>query len=112
MVVHKTGTPERAKPGATYTYTIAVTNTGTVELRAMVEDDLPAYGTPTGQETWWPVIDAFGGVWTKEITFTSVVTYFGPLTNRVNVKTEEGPTGGDSITLFAGYMVYLPLVTR
>jgi uncharacterized repeat protein (TIGR01451 family) len=47
LTVAKIATPDSARPGALLTYTLYVTNTGTVSLTTSVTDSLPAQVTPT-----------------------------------------------------------------
>ena len=91
-------------PGTPLTYTIRVTNTGEVELHSIVTDVLPAdvlpgskhrAGTlilPGGILTWTPTISQSGGVWNERFVVTVENDYAGPLTNVVQVDTEEGVT--------------------
>jgi hypothetical protein len=69
---------------------------------------------PDGREAvvWTDVITAPGGLWMGTIVVTVDEGYAGPLTNLVEVTTEEGVTGGDSVTVVASRRLYLPLVVR
>jgi uncharacterized repeat protein (TIGR01451 family) len=112
--------PDRVQPGEPLTYTISVANTGDVDLNAIITDTLPtqvtASGTvflPNGRSgiTWTAVITAPGGVWMETVVVTVAKGYEGPLTNLVEVTTEQGAT--DRATAIANaYKVYLPLILR
>ena len=93
LSVTKRANPDPVQAGAQLTYTIRVTNTGNVDLHATVTDTLPAQVTPTGMLTWTPGTIAPGGVWTEQVVVTVAMGYVGPLTNVVQVMTEEGATG-------------------
>ena len=109
--VTKQATPDPAQAGEQLTYTIRVTNTGNVDLHATIIDTLPAHVIPTGILTWTPTITAPGGVWTETVIVTVEEDYEGPLTNLVEVTTEEGATG-NACVIVNPYKVYLPLVMR
>ncbi len=92
--------------GVRVTYTLRVTNTGAVDLHAVVTDVLPAHirpdqvnaGTvllPGGTLVWRPVITAPGGVWVQTVAVGAEMGYVGPLTNGVQVATREGAGGSD-----------------
>ncbi|MDY7079711.1 MAG: S8 family serine peptidase [Chloroflexota bacterium] len=104
LEVTKQAYPDRVLPGAQLTYTIRVTNTGEITLTPTITDKLPIHITsgetpggvafvPGGTLTWTPTILAPGGVWTETVVVTVAVGYVGPLTNVVQVTTEEGGTG-------------------
>jgi uncharacterized repeat protein (TIGR01451 family) len=97
----KRATPDPVLAGEKLTYTIRVTNTGGVHLRATVTDTLPTNimpgqtpsGTlilPGGTLTWTPTISSPGSVWTQQVVVTAEVGYVGTLTNVVHVTTQEG----------------------
>jgi uncharacterized repeat protein (TIGR01451 family) len=69
-----------------------------VTLTTTITDVLPAHVTPTGIITWTPTITAPGGVWAETVVVTVEMGYGGPLTNVVQVTTEEGPTGVYTVT--------------
>ncbi len=135
LQVSKSASADRVSPGERLTYTLRVTNTGTGDLHAHITDTLPmgiapgrtAAGTaflPGGQITWAPVITAPGGVWMETVIVTTVTTVTtvtavtaaegptGPLVNRVEVTTQEGAAGADSVTTPIGWQVHLPLALR
>jgi len=90
-----------------------VTNTGDVDLHAVITDTLPTHVTPAGLVTWTGTITAPGGVWAQHIAVTVDAGYVGTLTNTVLVTTEEGAIGTSSIVVnVMGYGVYLPLTLR
>jgi uncharacterized repeat protein (TIGR01451 family) len=129
--VTKRASPDPVSPGAQLTYTIHVTNTGNVDLRASITDTLPTSVTlggtsggalmppggtvllPDGRVavTWTAVITAPGDVWMGTIVVTVEEGHDGPLTNLVEVTTEEGATG-EAVAIVNAYKVYLPLVMR
>ncbi|MDY7077970.1 MAG: S8 family serine peptidase [Chloroflexota bacterium] len=90
--------PNFVRAGAQLTYTIRITNTGVVDLHTTVTDTLPERVTPGGTLTWTPVITAPGGVWTAGVVVTVEAGYAGPLTNVVQVTTEEGATNVYTVT--------------
>ena len=60
---------------------------------------------------WTALIPAPGGIWEEMIVVTVADDYDGPLTNLVEVTTEEGAMGS-AIAIANAYKVYLPLVLR
>ncbi|MCP4543446.1 MAG: DUF11 domain-containing protein, partial [Chloroflexi bacterium] len=93
LSITKQAYPDPVQPGAQLTYTIGITNTGDVTLTATITDILPIHVIPTGFLTWTSDIPMPGGVWTTEFSATVEVGYAGPLTNVVQVSTEQGATG-------------------
>jgi hypothetical protein len=52
-------------------------------------------------------------VWTQPVVVTVTLGFSGPLTNRIEVATQEGATGESLVTVNAiGYQIYLPLVLK
>ncbi len=87
-----------AQAGAQLTYTIHVTNTGDVDLHTTITNVLPSHVSPGGILTWTPAI-APGSSWTENVIVAIEVDYTGPLTNEVQVTTEEGVGGTDVSTV-------------
>jgi uncharacterized repeat protein (TIGR01451 family) len=113
LAVTTRAAPDPVAAGARLTYTIRVTNTGDVHLHATVTDTLPAHVAPSGVLTWTPTIPAPGGVWAKAVVVTVEMGYTGPLTNVVEVKTQEGATArAEASTTVICCPIYLPVVLR
>jgi uncharacterized repeat protein (TIGR01451 family) len=120
LTVTKQAVPELVQAGEQLTYTITITNTGNVDLHAIVTDTLPNQVTPTGELVWSPTITAPGGVWMRQVIVTVTEGYSGTLTNVVQASTLEGASGMYTTTSQAQspepeppkYPVYLPLVLR
>jgi uncharacterized repeat protein (TIGR01451 family) len=105
LTVVKRADPDWLRPGEQLTYTICVTNTGTVALHATITDTLPAQilgGTASGGTTllfpgetitWTGVTIPISGVWTYSFAVTVATSHVGPLVNLVQVSSEEGATG-------------------
>lgn len=111
LKVDQQANPDPALGGSSLTYTLRVTNTGNIDLHAIITDTLPTHVTPTGVLTFTGTITAPGGMWAQQIAVTVDMGYTGPLTNMVQVTTEEGAASLDSIVVnVSGYSVYLPLV--
>ena len=106
---------DRVQAGEALTYTLRVSNTGSVDLHATIVDALPVHVTPSGTRTWEKAIPAPGGVWTDTVVVDAEVGYVGPLVNTVRVTTDEGARGTHTIVSqveAARDAVYLPLVMR
>ncbi len=99
LSVTQQASPNPVQAGAQLTYTIRVTNTGSVTLTATITDVLPDHVAPGGLRTWTPTIVACGGVWTETVVVTVEMGYAGPLSNVVQVTTGEGATGADTSTV-------------
>jgi len=110
LAVTKQVATDTVAPGALLTYTLQITNTGTVTLSAVVTDHLPLHIepgeteggtalTPGGVLTWTPTITAPGGVWRETVLVTVANDYTGPLTNVVHVDTLEGARGTATATV-------------
>jgi uncharacterized repeat protein (TIGR01451 family) len=139
LQVTKRATPDPVQPGAQLTYTIGITNATGVEVHATITDTLPlsvtldeASGGTSGMPggtlvppdgtvvlpdgrvavTWTAVITRLGGLWRGMILVTVDEDCVGSLANLVEVTTEEGAMGADSVTVRAGWTVYLPIVLR
>jgi uncharacterized repeat protein (TIGR01451 family) len=112
LAVAKTATPDPVRAGAQLTYTLYVTNTGTVSLTTTITDILPAHVTPAGTVTWQPPRLLPTQVWSKTLLVTVEVGYLGPLTNILQVTTEEGATGAYTHTVLSMKGIYLPLILR
>ncbi len=103
--------PSTVQSGGRLTYTIRITNTSGAPLTAAITDTLPPSivlietsggtlmlpgGTPGPTQTvgiTWTAIITEGGVWTEQVVVEAAVDYAGPLTNVVNVTTDQGATG-------------------
>jgi uncharacterized repeat protein (TIGR01451 family) len=114
LTVAKQAAPNPVQAGAMLTYTIRVTNTGGVDLHATITDSLPVQVTPTGILTWTALITAPGGVWMQTVPVSVTAGYSGTLTNNVEVTTDEGPTGLDSVTVSSSafYKIHLPVILK
>jgi len=98
LTVSKRAAAAFIQAGKQLTYTLQITNTGSVDLHAVVTDTLPTHVMPTGILTWTPIITAPGGTWTEQVIVTVEMGYAGPLTNVVNVTTLEGAAGSSTAT--------------
>ncbi|MCX7680617.1 MAG: right-handed parallel beta-helix repeat-containing protein [Anaerolineae bacterium] len=123
LSVVKLARPQIVRPGGRIEYTLLVTNTGDFDLHATITDTLPLHITswehaggtgltPTAPLTWTAFITAPGGVWRETVVITVEADYIGPLTNVVEVSTEEGVEGRYVSVAYAWHAVYLPLVLR
>ncbi|MDY7080301.1 MAG: right-handed parallel beta-helix repeat-containing protein [Chloroflexota bacterium] len=84
--------------GEQLTYTIRITNTGNVDLNAVVTDTLPDYVIPTGVMTWTVPTLPPGGSWSPSpIIVTVSPSYAGPLVNVVTVTTEFASATDDAV---------------
>jgi uncharacterized repeat protein (TIGR01451 family) len=139
LFVTKQAYPGSVQPGAPLTYTIRVTNATDIPLHATITDTLPLSVTleeasggtlilpggtlappdgtvvlPDGRVAvvWTDVFIAPGGLWMGMIVVTVDEGYPGPLTNVVQVTTEEGPMGIYIETAVVLRPIYLPLILK
>lgn len=122
IVVTKQAEPDLVLPGAQLTYTIRVANFSGVNLNATITDTLPTSVTGTSIGTLllpggavgitWTTAITVPGIWTETFVVTVAADYTGPLTNVVEVTTEEGAKGEDSARAWSGWCLYLPLVMK
>jgi uncharacterized repeat protein (TIGR01451 family) len=99
LAITKQANPEWVRAGEPLTYTIRLSNTGTVALHARVTDTLPSYVSPGGILTWSPASLAPSGIWTQQVYVTVNVGFTGTLTNIVEVTTSEGVIGAYTTTI-------------
>jgi uncharacterized repeat protein (TIGR01451 family) len=101
LEVTKEGHPDPVWAGERLTYTVHVTNTGTMDLYATLTDTLPAHilpgetedGTaiwPGGTLTWTLAPIRPGGIWSRTVAVTVETGYAGPLTNVVRAVPDTG----------------------
>jgi uncharacterized repeat protein (TIGR01451 family) len=76
--------------GDPLTYTLAVTNVGTLPLTVSVTDTLPAQVRPTGNRTWTSIALAAGETWTDVVPVAVNWGYSGTLVNTVYATSTEG----------------------
>jgi uncharacterized repeat protein (TIGR01451 family) len=127
LIVAKQADPDPAEAGKQLMYTIRITNTGEVGLHATITDTLPfsvTLGKTSGSTLlppggmmriiWTAAITAPGGIWTETIVVTVAEDYEGPLTNLVEVTTEEGARGiyTETVAVVTESTIYLPLIAR
>ncbi len=111
LVVVKQAESTSVAAGGRLSYTLTVTNTGNVTLTATITDVLPDHVATVQPLIWTPVIPP-GGVWTRTVVVTVEKDYVGTLVNVVQVTTEEGATGIDSVTVCVNTCIYLPFVLK
>jgi uncharacterized repeat protein (TIGR01451 family) len=123
LSVSKQANRDNVQPGEQVTYTLDVTNTGDIDLHAVITDTLPTHVTSgktsggttllPGQPFTWTAFIPTSSIWTETVIVTVETGYSGSLTNVVEVTTAEGATGTGSITVnTVSCKVYLPLVLR
>jgi uncharacterized repeat protein (TIGR01451 family) len=126
LSVVKEAAPDPVRSGTRLTYTIRVTNTCATDVHIVVTDTLPASVTlvepPDGTVVLpddrlgvtWTVEIATPGVWTQTVVVNVEHGYEGPLTNVVQVTSDEGPgaTYTETSTAVTLRPVYLPLLLR
>ncbi len=116
LSVTKRANAAYVQSGGQLIYTLAVTNTGDVNLTATITDILPTYVTlggtpdgtiimPPGWIVWSPVTLAPNEVWIKTVVVTVTAGYAGPLTNTVQVTTQEGASGSDTVVVTAEQVI-------
>jgi uncharacterized repeat protein (TIGR01451 family) len=113
LSIAKWASADEVKAGEVVTYTIAVTNTGNVDLHAQITDTLPAHVMPAGPLIWTAVL-APDGVWTREVVVQTDGDYTGTLENLAAVTTDEGPSDEAHALVYVrrSAKIYLPLVLR
>jgi uncharacterized repeat protein (TIGR01451 family) len=99
LAVAKQANDDLVETGSLLTYTLYVTNTGIVSLTATISDALPPHVAPGGSLVWTPVPLLPGEEWTETVVVTVEMGYVGPLTNVVQVSSEEGATGAYTNTV-------------
>lgn len=112
LLVSKRANAEVFWPGDVITYTVYVSNTGYIDLHATITDTLPEQVSPGGFRSWTATIPAAGGVWVRKLTATVEADYIGPLTNILQVTSEEGALGSFSLTSKQGGSFYLPVIRK
>jgi uncharacterized repeat protein (TIGR01451 family) len=101
VAVTKQANVDPVVAGGPVTYTLCVTNAGTISLAATITDVLPGQVTPSGVLTWTPPSILPGDTWTETVAVTVQAGYAGPLTNVLRVTTEEGVAGAYTSTIRA-----------
>jgi hypothetical protein len=113
VTLSQTVTPPTVVGQMPLTYSIQITNTGTLTLHATITDVLPVHAVPTGVLTWTVTLPAPGGTWQRSIVVTPLAGYSGTLSNLVTVWSSEGATATSTIlSSITAYQAYLPLVWR
>ena len=113
LAVTKLAWPVTLTGGDPVTYTVWVTNTGTITLNATITDVLPPGVTPGGVLTWTTVLPSPGGTWSTTLSVLPGQGYSGTLRNLIMVTTSEGATGTAQADVnLVRYRAYLPLVAR
>jgi len=84
--------PDPVEAGTQVTYTLYVTNVGSVDVHALIVDALPPQLSTSAPLTWTANISALGQVWSTQFTATVAWSYSGTLTNTLRVTTQEGAT--------------------
>jgi uncharacterized repeat protein (TIGR01451 family) len=121
--IAKQADPDPVGSGAQLAYTVRVTNTSNVTLTATVTDTLPFHImpgeissgkpiSPGGIITWTPSSIVPGDIWTHTFVVTTEMSYRGPLTNVVEVTTEEGASDNCTQVSTVAVFIYLPAVLR
>ncbi len=93
--------PDPVASGGSLTYTLIVTNSGAVDLHALITATLPEQVMPGGTVTWTATLPAPGGGWTETVVALVDAGYSGPLTGTLMASTLEGARGVISSTITA-----------
>ena len=93
LTVTKAANPQVVQAGEPLTYTIYVTNTGTMSLTLTVTDTFPAQVDPNAVQEWSPAVLLPGNTWEQEVVVTVALGYSGTLVNEVEATSVEGATG-------------------
>jgi uncharacterized repeat protein (TIGR01451 family) len=112
VLVARRFAPKPVWSGAPLAHTLPVTDVADFGRHATIADILPDHATTSEPLEWTPLISASGGVWERTLVVTVEEGYAGPLVNRVEVTTTEGASGMASVTVNAGWTIYLPLILR
>jgi uncharacterized repeat protein (TIGR01451 family) len=113
VMVSQTVTPPVVSSGRPLTFTIQITNTGTLTLHATITDVLPPNAIPTGVLTWTATLPAPGATWQRSIVVTPLAGYGGTMVNLVTIWSSEGATATSAVLgAVSVYQAYLPLVWR
>jgi uncharacterized repeat protein (TIGR01451 family) len=102
LAMTKSANPLTVSAGETLTYTIRVTNTGTVSLTAAVTDTPPAQVTPSDVLTWTTGNLAPDGTWSQQFTVTCNAGYSGTLVNHIEVVGDVGGSDEYILESFSG----------
>ncbi len=113
LQVTKTLRTPMPRAGMPVTYTIQITNSGTLPLHMLVTDILPLRVQPSGVLTWTPALTTRWSTWSATVTLTPTLGYSGTLANSVTVVSTEGATGtAQTAIMLYSYQTYLPVITR
>jgi PKD repeat protein len=82
--------PDPVASGGNLTYTLILTNTGGVELNAIITATFPAQVAPGGSLTWSVDLPAGGDPWTESVIVVLDPSYAGPLTSTLKAVSLEG----------------------
>jgi len=82
--------PNPVSSGGNLTYTLILTNTGAVELHAIITATLPAQVTPGGSLTWSAVLPVGSDPWAETVVVMVDPGYAGPLTSTLEAIALEG----------------------
>lgn len=93
--------PDPTASGESLTYTLMLTNSGAVELHALISATLPAQVTPGGTITWTAHLPAPGDTWTETVVGVVDGGYAGALTSTLMASTLEGARGMVTSTITA-----------